>query len=52
LIPTIQEAAKKDGYKRKDLKAAKKEITVKTWRKPYTDDWYWYLPEDEKNLPV
>lgn len=48
----VRWTAKAAGFTRRDLQAAKKELGVKTtnnWNRehPFTDKWYWSLPEDE-----
>lgn len=40
------------GFTKAELKAARKELGVKTWHQidtleePRIDNWFWYLPED------
>lgn len=40
------------GYTKAELKAARKELGVKTWHQidtleePRIDNWFWYLPEE------
>lgn len=49
----VREDAFVAGYTRAELKAARKELEVKTWHQidtleePRIDNWFGYLPEDE-----
>lgn len=50
----VRESAKAAGFNRKELKAARKELGVKTWHQidtegyPKIENWFWYFPEDER----
>lgn len=48
----IRREAKDAGYTRKELREAKllcRIVTANNWSKdhPFTDQWFWSLPEDE-----
>ncbi len=47
LCESIREAAKEDGISKKDLKAARKELGVKTHHQfdeyGETPNWFWYM---------
>lgn len=49
-IGYIREQAKEAGFRKSELKQAKKTIGAKTWHyfdeKQDTGNWYWYLPEN------
>lgn len=49
----VRQEATEEGFTKKELKAARIEIGVKTRHEvdtcgePRIDNWFWYLPEDE-----
>ena len=50
----VRESAKEAGFNHKELKAARRELGVKTWHQidtegyPSIENWFWYLPEGEE----
>ncbi len=42
-VKRIREEAERMGWKKKDLKEARKEIGVKTIHDQARDEWYWYI---------
>lgn len=50
LCEIVRLHALKNGFSRKNLKAAKKKLDVKTYHQfdedGATPNWFWYLPED------
>jgi hypothetical protein len=46
----VYEQAKEKGFKKSEVKAAKKSLSVKTWHQfdegTATENWFWYLPEN------
>ena len=49
----VKEAAKRAGYSKEELRAARKILGVKTWHQfdrteePFIENWFWYLLREE-----
>lgn len=48
LVETVRSEAKKNGFKKSELKEARKILGVKTYHQfdegKATENWFWYLP--------